>query len=302
MKWLNLYRDPAVADPAGGAASAIAEPPAAAPGATPDAIKPGSAAASVNINDPAKPAAPAFALPDAWKDKPYLKGVDSMEKVFAMLDGAQTLIGKNRVAVPGENATQAELDAYYEAVGRPKTAAEYKFEGADKADPKFLPKVQAALHEAGLSSKQAGIVWSKVNAALGEYMTEKGIADTQQNTDFTKLATDTFGAERDAVLARGKELITQLASPTMKKYIETLPNESLVVLADILRNADKKYISPDGPHKPPTMGTESPDQLRAKARELMEKQGKVDRMSQEFNNMQTEIDAIYNKIRQATVR
>lgn len=293
---IKLYRFPDA--PAG---AAVAEPPAAAV-APASVTAPASAGTTVNINDAAKPAAgtpPAFALPDVWKDKPYLKGVDSMEKVFTMLDGAQNLIGKNRVALPGENATQAELDAFYESVGRPKTSGEYTFKTNDATDKNFIPKVQAAMHKYGLSAKQAAGVWDDVNVALMDYAKEKGIVQKQMDVDFTKLATDSFGAERDAVLSRGKELIKELASPTMKQYVENLPNEALVVMADILRNADKKYIRPDGPGAPPTIGTGTPDQLRVKAKEMMEQQRGLDPMSTQFQNLQTEINKIYDTIRKS---
>lgn len=266
---------------------------------------PGSAVASVDINtpDPKLVTPPAFAIPDEFKDKPYLKGVDSQEKLFKMLDGAQTLIGQKGPAVPKDDAAKEDWDKYYESIGRPKTADEYQLEGAEKGDQKFIPKVRQALHEAGLTPKQANIAWSKVNVALNEYMTEKGITDQQLDTDFEKLATDSFGVERDRVLATSKELIDKHTSVNMKAYVGKLSNENLIVLADVLNNINKTYIKQDGPPRgQPILNGQTPDQLRAKARGLMSEQGKFDPMSTEFQNLQKEIDGIYNGLRQSNIK
>lgn len=291
---IRLYRFP----------EAVIDAPAAT--VIPDAAKPAdlapaSAATTLDINTPApKVETATFVLPDAYKDKTYLKGVKDLDQVYKMLDGAQELIGKKGPALPKPEAPQAEWDAYYESIGRPKTAAEYAFDGADKANPAFLPKVQAAMHKAGLTPSQAKTIWSEVNVALGEFATEKGIADKQADIDFDKLAADTFGVDRDKVLARGKELVYSHISPTMKDAYAKLDNNSLVVLADVLRNIDSKYIKADGPGKQPDANGVTPAELSAKARTLMVEQGKYSPMSQEFLNIQKQIDDCYNMMRRGT--
>lgn len=291
---IMLYRDPAVViDPA----AAILE------GAKPADLTPGSASATVDLNAAVAPkpdvvAAGSFILPDAYKDKPYLKGIDSQEKLLKMLDGAQELIGKKGPAMPKPEAPQAEWDAYYESIGRPKTAAEYVFDGADKADQKFLPKVQAAMHKNGLTPNQAKGVWVDVNAALGEYMTEKGVSDAQADVDFDKLAAESFGVDRDKILARGKQLVDANISPAMKNAAMKLDNNAYVVLADILRNIDKKYISPDGaPLGKPNATGMTPADVSIKARTLMSEQSKFSIMSPEYQNLQKQIDACYDTLR-----
>ena len=293
---IQLYRDPA---------AVIDAPASGAP--VPDAAKPAelapkSEAVTVDINTPAPKAdaTPAFVLPDGYKDKPYLKGVDSQEKLLKMLDGAQELIGKKGPALPKPDAPQADWDAYYESIGRPKTAAEYAFDGADKADPKFLPKVQAAMHKAGLTPTQAKTVWSEVNGALKDFMTEKGIVEQQLETDFVKLATDTFGVDKDKVITRGNELIRANISPSMKDALGKLDNNALIVLSDVLRNIDAKYIKQDGPGKQPDATGVTPNELSAKARTLMSEQAKHNPMSQEFLNLQKQIDECYNTMRRGT--
>lgn len=268
MSLVKLYRDPEATP----AASAGGEPPAAAP------AQAGSASISLPLPaagaspEPAKaPETPsAFTIPDSYKDKAYLKGVDSMDKVFKMLDGAQELIGKRPAGIPTADSTPEEKAKFYEALGKPKTSAEYQFEGAEKADPKFLPKVQEAFHKHNLSQEQAKGVYSDVLAALGEVSKEKGLEAQQQDIDFDALADKTFGVNRDKVLSTAKSLIDQNVSPSMKPYVEKLPNESLIVLADVLRGINSKYIKQDGPPGgAPTNNGMTRADISAKGRELM---------------------------------
>lgn len=309
---IQLYRDPAVVvDPPAAVTPPVVTPPVVTPPVvTPPAVTPPvvdtapkSVSSTVDINANPSVTPPAFVVPEAFKDKPYMKGIDSLEKLFTMLDGAQTLIGSKGPQIPKADAPQAEKDAYYESIGRPKTAAEYTpvLTGADKTDPKTLPKLQAAFHKAGLTPDQAKIVWDESTTAFAEFAKDKGLADAAADIDFNKLATDNFGVDRDKVLARGKELITANLSPTMKPAIEKLDNNALIVIADLMRNMDKKYIKPDGaPNAQPVLNSGTPDTLRAKARELMVEQGKHPPMSAEFMNLQGQIDGIYETIRRGT--
>ena len=301
---IKLYRDPAIVEPVAPVVPPV-EPPVQVPDAAkPVDLSPKSASTTVDLNTPVvKVDDKGFVLPDAFKDKPYLKGVKSVDEVYKMLDGAQELIGKKGPAVPKADAPQAEKDAYYESIGRPKTAAEYTsvLVGADKTDPKVLTRIQEAFHKAGLTPDQAKLAWEESTGAFMDYAKEKGLADAQADVDFDKLAANTFGVDRDKVLARGKELVDANISPAMKEAAKKLDNNAYVVLADILRNIDKKYISPDGaPLGKPTATGMTPADLSNKARNLMAEQSKFTPMSQEFNNLQKQIDECYDTMRRGT--
>lgn len=293
-KLLWLCREPGVAD-AGAAGATIVQPldtgaaaasdkaaadAAAAKAASDKAAADAAAAAGGDkaaadkaaADAAAAKAAGAFVIPDAFKDKPYLKGVDSAEKLFKMLDGAQELIGKKGPARPADGAPQAEWDAYYEAQGRPKTAAEYVFEPVEGLvyDDKLTQGVKELMHKNGVTAAQAKELQKGFDGLVAQIVKEKGIEIQKQNVDFDKLGTETFGADRDKVLATSKSLIDKFTSPNMKAHVAALPNESLVVLADVLNNVNKIYIKQDGaPGGGPTANGLTPADVSAKGRELM---------------------------------
>lgn len=279
--------------------------PEAAPGAAPVNTAPGTASTTIPLPEAANPQAPAapaaavtFAIPDAYKDKSYLKGVDSQDKLFAMLDGAQNLIGKRPAGIPAQDASQEEWDKFYEAAGRPKEAKEYVFDGADKADPKFLPKVQAAMHKAGLNSSQAKVVYTEVNNALMEMAKEQGINAQQQDTDFEALAAKTFGADRDKVLSTSKALLEKFVPADMKGELGKLSNENLIIMAGVLNNLSKTYIKEDGaPGSGPTTTGMTPADISNKARALMLDPAYSDPFKPNHAAVKKQVDDLYALLR-----
>lgn len=54
-----------------------------------------------------------------------------------------------------DNATDEERGLYYDALGRPKTASEYEFEGEDKNAPEWTNLWKGTFHSLGLTKDQA---------------------------------------------------------------------------------------------------------------------------------------------------
>lgn len=278
MIWnlIRLYRMP---EGDGGAAGTVTVIP-------PNPNAPASASGSLNL--PAagdgKAAPLAFTVPDAYRDKPYAKTIDSSDKLWSMLDGAQELIGKRPAGIPAPDAPQAEWDKFYEATGRPKTAAEYAFDygkddkGVPKlpADPKFDASIKEIMFKHGISAKQAVGLQKDFDGIIATMAKEKGLAVAQEHQDFDKMSADLFGAERDNVLANGKKLLTEhIKDPRLTGMLAKLPNEALNVVAAALHSITSKFIKPDSaplnpPGSPGTGGAMgSKDAMHTEARRLM---------------------------------
>lgn len=292
MNWfLRILRD---ADPAGtgGGGAAVIDAPGAPGSAT---IKTPLPAAGT---PQAAPTAPTFTIPDAYKDKPYLKGVDSTEKLYTMLDGAQTLLGKRPAGIPAPDAPAEEWSKFYDALGRPKAATEYQFDGADKADPKFVPELQKVFHKHGLTAAQAKGIYSDVNGVLASIAEAQGINLQKQNTDFDALGTKVFGAQRDQILASSKALLDKFTPPEMKAELAKLSNENLIILSGVLNNINKTYIKADGaPGGQPQATGMTPADISAKARELMLTKEYTDPFNPRHEQVKKQVSDLYDQLR-----
>lgn len=65
-------------------------------------------------------------LPEDLRNEPCLDNVKNFTTLTKSFVNAQKMIGKNKIAIPGENATDEERNAFYSALGRPASASEYK--------------------------------------------------------------------------------------------------------------------------------------------------------------------------------
>lgn len=275
---IRILRDPAAGD--GGGGTATATPAAGASGSAPIFTQGGApdqaaqAAAQKASEDFVK------IIPDGYRDKPYLKGVDSPDKLFKLLDGSQELIGKRPNGIPAADAPKEQWDAFYKTLGRPDAPTAYQFDGADKNDPKFVAKLQEVFHKHNLLPNQAKGVYADVSAALQDILKEKNAAAVQADVDFNKLAETTFGAEKDAKLTRAKAIMTEHAPQEMLKHLDSLSNENLIVMAGVIDSIATKYIAPDklpGGGQGNGQGTlQTMEQRREEARRLM--------LTKEFND------------------
>lgn len=99
-------------------------------------------------------------LSDEGRQLVQTKGWGNPSDAVAGYTELEKIVGADRIALPGENATQEELDKFYTALGRPETPDEYDLDefSAPEGVPWDAENQQAAMamfHKAGMTSAQA---------------------------------------------------------------------------------------------------------------------------------------------------
>lgn len=106
------------------------------------------------------------ALPEEIRNEPCLNNMKNIGTLAKSYVSSQKMVGANKIAVPGENASEEEWNAFYKAGGRPEEASKYNFD--EKTLPEGIsisPEQMAAFKEiafeAGLSQKafQKAVQW-----------------------------------------------------------------------------------------------------------------------------------------------
>ena len=96
-------------------------------------------------------------VPEDIRDADYWGMVTDFPQMVKQFDGLQRKLGKNKLAVPGEDATDADWNEFYSAVGKPKTPDDYKYkpaEGAPERDSVDLKKLREFAHKSHWTQKQ----------------------------------------------------------------------------------------------------------------------------------------------------
>lgn len=131
-------------------------------------------------------------LPEDIRQEKCLDNVKHIGTLAKNYVNAQKMVGANKIAIPGENATQAELDEFYNKLGRPEKAESYSTDGiilpqGIQLDSDTIKEFKEFAHQNGLSQKvfAAAVAFDAARAA-------SAAAKAQQAAD----------AEHDATLAR----------------------------------------------------------------------------------------------------
>ena len=243
-----------------------------------------------------------FKVPEEYVEKGWTKDLKTYEDLWKKSDGAQVLIGQK--ALPDENSTPEQWDTFYKSTGRPDESKIYNFnrEGMSETFKKsqneeYDNAVKSIFHEAGLNQKQVDVIQPKVEKLAETILTEKAKQDAEADTAFDELANKTFGTDRDQILADSKKLLEELTPAGFGEKIAGLDNETLVILSGVLKNVQDKYISEDGSGgKGNAPAGETIDDLRQKARNLMQSDEYRDPFNSKSAEKRKEVQDVYEKI------
>jgi len=100
-------------------------------------------------------------LPEDMRADANFKDIKTVGALGKSFISAQKMVGANRVALPSESASEAEMGTFYDSLGRPKTSGDYKLPdipkelGATDATETWMREL---FHKAGLTPRQAAEV------------------------------------------------------------------------------------------------------------------------------------------------
>lgn len=118
----------------------------------------------------------------------------NLEKAFGADKAGRTVL------LPGANADEAEMGAFFNKLGRPETADKYELQAPETADKGFLDWAKGTFYKAGLSGKQA----QQVLAAYQEFA--GGRADQLSTEAQNRITADNEALQREWGAAHPQKL------------------------------------------------------------------------------------------------
>ena len=178
----------------------------------------------------------ATAIPaDKYADNPNISKYATIGDLIKGHGEAVKLVGAKGVILPGENAEQAEVDKFYNTLGRPEKSEGYKYEPLKDlhADLKITPEVEANFskfaHKHGLSQKQAAGIRGEYFGMLSQGLTKKDEADQKSKHEAETALRNEWGAEYNTNLKRTQNLIDKLGGEGAKEAFGDLGNNPVVL-------------------------------------------------------------------------
>lgn len=161
--------------------------------------------------------------------------------------------GRNKVALPGKDATDEDWNSFYNQIGRPEDVEKYSLNVPEEADEEVVNEFKQKAHEAGLLPKQAQKLFDWYSEFSGK-MQEK--VSNQQNE---KLAEQIQGLKKEWGNGYDKEL--DIAKNALKQFataeeIEAMKESGLSKNVQVIKLLNKvgKGLMEDS-FKPEAKGT-----------------------------------------------
>lgn len=171
--------------------------------------------------------APAFVVPDAYKDRGWVEKVKSPDDLWKTLDNAQSLLGKRPAGIPANDAPQEEWDKFYQAA-RPESAEKYTLgdieglpEGVDLAP--YKASAQKLMFEAGLTQRQADAMWKQyVALEVGAATSKQQESEADRDKRYDETVTKVFGDKKEQSEKIALDLINQYVPDELKDNVKAL--------------------------------------------------------------------------------
>ena len=149
----------------------------------------GSSDASPKTDAPA-PVDWKASLPEDVRADPSLTDIKDVDNLAKSYINGQKLIGKNRIALPDDKATDEEWSSFYSSIGRPEKSGAYQFgerpalpEGLEY-DEAFESNFRDLSYKAGLSSAQAKAIYDGYHDYISKKSELEGKGQTAQTDEW----------------------------------------------------------------------------------------------------------------------
>jgi hypothetical protein len=225
------------------------------------------------------------------------KGFKELSDALVSYRGLEKLVGVERagrtVAMPAKWDDAAEVNAFYDRLGRPKEPSGYKMPEKD-VDPKLVEWARGTFYDAGLTDRQAEKVLAKWQEMIGgraaEAQSAKAAAVEQDKTALLK----EWGAAHDENIMAGRRAAQAFGfdAGTLNKLEDALGYGGLLKFMSDLGNRVGEARTINGDGKTPG-GPLTPDAARARIAELKNDRGFADRYIKGDIEARTEMERLH---------
>ena len=94
-------------------------------------------------------------LSDELREHSTLEPIQSVENLAKAYVNASSMIGRDKVALPGQYASDEDWNQVYDKLGRPETGDQYELEAGEGADENLMGWFKETAHSVGMNNAQA---------------------------------------------------------------------------------------------------------------------------------------------------
>lgn len=224
-------------------------------------------------------------MPEELRNELCLDTYTNLPELVKQHVNLNKMIGKNKVVIPTDKSTPADIDAFHAALGRPKTPEEYKMpipQGMEKYfDEGLMKQARGIFHGMGFNQKQVDALWKFEQSRIADAVKTIDTEEQQEFEEAERAIIEESGEALDEQRHQADLLIAENCPDEAKrrKLLEALNANSLrPYVFNFLAGIQKKYFTEHGgmPAGDGSSGAMTPAMMESKAKELMATPGYVD--------------------------
>ena len=165
-------------------------------------------------------------LPEDVRADPSLTDIKDVDNLAKSYINGQKLIGKNRIALPDDKATDEEWSSFYSSIGRPEKSGAYQFgerpalpEGLEY-DEAFESNFRDLSYKAGLSSAQAKAIYDGYHDYISKKSELEGKNQTTQTDEWVTSLKKEFGKAYDERIDLATRAVHAYGDDGLKKWLD----------------------------------------------------------------------------------
>lgn len=242
-------------------------------------------------------------IPEDFRGRKVFDTVSDFQGLLKQLGNKDVLISRQGkgVMAPPADATQTEKDMYFDALGRPKTPADYKTQIPKEReavyDKSAIADFNVAAHNAGLTEAQHKAVFDYYDKyVVGAIEAQQRNAAESVKADETelqrRLGPDAFNGRMEMA----RKLLEDNVDVEDKQAVDAAIGHNPAVL-NFLAKIGQKFMEGKLPSQE-AAGAQTKLEMRNRAKELMESPGYIERSLPQatLQRLDREINELYKKV------
>ena len=243
-------------------------------------------------------------LPEEYRDEKCLDVCPDLTTLVKNHVYTQKMRGKKTVAVPSDTSPQADWDAYYEAIGRPKLAEDYKTDRPEDVpeelwDKELVGQIKEEGWKAGFTPKQVDTVIGLYAGYQKRLATARAQTEEREKAEAETALKKEWGPAYDERIRFANGFIektTDEASGQKQAILDLAGNNPKFIkwCAEWgIKTSEAKGIDTSQLKRTPTQSLTKADELRKTPGYINGELKKTD--PSRFNKITDEINAIYKE-------
>ena len=183
-------------------------------------------------------------IDESIRNEKSLEGFTNINQILKSYVATKKMVGSDTIKLPGKNSTPAEVEAFYNSLGRPEKPDGYKLDYPQDMPVEENPNLRSAwlaeAHKLGYTSSQAAGAYTFYNNMVREGL---ALQEQQQETEVKEaenVLRQKWGQAYDERIHLANKMITDNVDGDIKEHLlAKIGNDPIV--ADFLANIAKNF-------------------------------------------------------------